>query len=392
MRLKSYFAATVEAAIGQARAELGDEAMLLDSRPSQAGARHLGAYEVVFALPAGEREKISNPAIDPSPAAAPSAGRLQTEITQLRREMERMKQSAGLSWFLGWAVNSQKEPEFFRAANMLLAADVTPAEVEQLLIECASQPIRDAAGRIRPDRLERALREQMARRVSAAKPIKLSPGELPTQTVAFIGPPGAGKTTALVKLAATLGLAARRPMQIISLDTLRVAATDPLRTYASILGCGFQTADSPHKLRQLLHEHRAKQWIWVDTPGLGRHDMDAFSEWADLFRCNPDFEVHLVLSAAMKSADLVTAVERFECFGPGKVLFTHLDETASYGSLFSAASRCGKPISFLSSGQQVPEDIEPATLDRVLDLVLSPGWAGRETGAPAHAGHAAAGS
>jgi len=392
LRLKSYFAATVEAAMGQAREDLGDDAMLLDSRPAAAGARHLGAYEVVFALPEKHREepRLKN---DTAPLAAAPSSRVQSELTQLRREMEKMKQTVTLSGFRGWAGRDlYQDPDLARASSLLLAADVAPAIVEQLLVDCARQPIPDRAGRVQPANLELALREQMARLIRVAPAPHPGSPDATTRAVALLGPPGAGKTTTLAKLAATYGLRGRRPMFIISLDTLRVAATTALRTYAAILGCGFQIAESPRALAQLFEEHRSKQWIWIDTPGLGPRDMDAFSDWTGLFRSHTDIDVHLVLSAAMKSADLQTAVERYECFEPDKVLFTHLDETDSYGSLYSAAAHSGKPISFLSTGQQVPEDLEPATLDRVLDLVLQPGWAMKEAGVPAQAGHAVAGS
>jgi flagellar biosynthesis protein FlhF len=189
------------------------------------------------------------------------------------------------------------------------------------------------------------------------------------RVVALAGPPGAGKTTMLAKLAVTCGLAARRSLALVSMDDFRVAGADQLRSYAAILGAGFQALDSVGALAHALDEYRGKRLVLIDTPGYGPRDMDRASDLARFLSTRPDIATHLVLTASMKSADLTHVVERFEIFRPSSLLFTRLDETACFGTAFSASVRHAKPISFLSTGQEIPDDLAPATKERIMSLL-----------------------
>jgi flagellar biosynthesis protein FlhF len=156
----------------------------------------------------------------------------------------------------------------------------------------------------------------------------------------------------------------------LSIDCYRIAAAEQLRSYGAILGVGFQAHETTLALAQALEEHRHKDLILIDTPGYGPKDMDAAEDLARLLASRPDVDTHLVLTASMKSADLKRVVDRFEVFRPRKLLFTKLDETETFGPILNEAVRTGKPVSFLSAGQQIPDDLEPATPDRILELAL----------------------
>ena len=187
---------------------------------------------------------------------------------------------------------------------------------------------------------------------------------------AVVGPPGAGKTTCLVKLAAQYGLATRRPTQILTLDTYRVAAAEQLRSYAAILGIGFQVVETPLALAQALEEHRQKDLILIDTPGFGKHDMEDASDLAKFFAAYADIDTHLVLPASMKSADLQRTAAAYRKFHPAKLMFTKLDETSTFGPILNLVVSLGKPVSFLSYGQQIPEDFEGAEKSTLIELIL----------------------
>lgn len=188
--------------------------------------------------------------------------------------------------------------------------------------------------------------------------------------VAVIGPPGCGKTTSLVKLAIHFGLSARKPLQFLSLDTERIAAAHQLHTFAEILGCGFQALESTHALSQAIEEHRNKHLVLIDTPGIGPRDTDSAEALAAFFSGRGDVDIHLVLPCNMKPADLSSTVNRFAEFHPHKLLFTRLDETRTFGVILNESVRTGKSVSFLSTGQRIPEDFEIATRSRIADLVL----------------------
>ena len=189
--------------------------------------------------------------------------------------------------------------------------------------------------------------------------------------VALAGPPGAGKTSALVKLAIQYGLTEHKRVQILTADTYRIAAAEELRSYAAILGIGFQVMETAGALEQALHEFRQKDLILIDTPGLCRSEMEAAEDLAKVLAAHhPGIDTHLVLPASMRAADLRRVSEQYSIFHPRKLLFTRLDETETFGPILSRSIRLGIPVSFLSRGQRIPEDLEPATVDLVLDLVL----------------------
>jgi flagellar biosynthesis protein FlhF len=219
-----------------------------------------------------------------------------------------------------------------------------------------------------PARARAHMTSELERRFSV-DPSLGQPG-MQQRIAALVGPAGAGKTATLAKLAVLCGLTRRQRVQTLSLDTYRIASSEPLRTYAGILGIGFQTLSSHLALEQALARPSPQDLILIDTPGFGPRDLDAAAEVAALFASHPEIEIHLVLPATMKSADLTCAVDRFELFRPSKLLFTRVDETSTFGPAFSEASRTCKPISFLANGQRVPEDIVEATERRVIELIL----------------------
>jgi flagellar biosynthesis protein FlhF len=185
-----------------------------------------------------------------------------------------------------------------------------------------------------------------------------------------VGPPGSGKTTCLVKLAVNYGLAARRPVLLLSMDTYRVAAAEQLRAYAAILGVGFQVLETVTALAQAIEENRGKELIFVDTPGLGLGETADFSRMAQFLSGRSDIDTQLVVSSSMKSADLSRVVDGFEVFRPQRLIFTKLDETGSFGAILNEAVRTGKPLSFFTGGQRIPEDLEAATKNRLAELIL----------------------
>jgi len=123
-------------------------------------------------------------------------------------------------------------------------------------------------------------------------------------------------------------------------------------------------------LAQALEEHRHKDLILIDTPGIGPNEIDHSLDLALYLSTHPEVDTHLVLTATTKSADLARAADRFEIFGIRKLVFTRLDETEVFGSILTLAARTGKPVSFLSAGQQIPDDLEPAGRERIVDLLL----------------------
>jgi flagellar biosynthesis protein FlhF len=323
LKLKSYFSGTVESAVELARKELGEEALLVHARPATPETRYLGAYEVVFGL-----MPPSSPA---APAVAQDPSPFRGEIDSLRRQIERL-------------THSFESPRTSSPSSLPLNGLLT----EELDPELA----RKVASGVRLDDL-----------VSVDS--SLAP------RVALVGPPGVGKTTTLIKLAARYGLAQRKSVHIVTTDVQRIAAADQLRSLAAILGIGCDVADSAGALTEILREHQARDLIFIDTPGFSvgelKRDPVEATEFGEAFA---GVDVHLLLSASMKPVDMRRVSDAFGVFHPAKLLFTRLDETTRYGALVNEAARLDLPISFLANGQQIPDDMEEATIQRLSTLIL----------------------
>jgi flagellar biosynthesis protein FlhF len=191
----------------------------------------------------------------------------------------------------------------------------------------------------------------------------------------FIGPSGAGKTTAIVKLAAHYRLQENRSVALITLDTCRMAAVEQLRTYAHVLGVPFETAQTTAEVVEGIRRHRQASLILIDTPGLGPHETAQLMNLAGIKDSYGSIETHLVLSATTRMQDLRRTVARYTACAPSRLLFTKLDETEEYGNLFELAYQTALPLSYWSNGQRVPEDFEPAESARLADLLLDRGSA-----------------
>jgi len=355
MRIKSFYANSVEAAVARARREMGAEAMLVESRKAPLEARHLGEYEVVCALV---------PEAEPgAPQAPEDAGayeaRLAGELAEMRRQLDLMGKTITRSAWSGarWPSASPEMPEWHAR---LMATDMEGELVHEILSAAERRAGQGLSG------LEDAVAAEIEQRILVDGTLAAPNGP---RAVALAGPPGAGKTTMLAKLAVIHGLAQRRPVALVSMDDFRVAGADQLRSYAAILGTSFQALDNLGALAQVLAEHQGKRLVLIDTPGYGPHDMDRAADLARLLSSQPDTATYLVLTASMKSADLTHVAERFEIFRPSSLLFTRLDETACFGTAFSLSVRQGKPISFLGTGQEIPDDVAPATKERILSLL-----------------------
>ncbi len=371
MRLKSFFANTIEEAIRLARHELGPDAMLVNSKRTTVEARHLGFYEVVVCgedQEAGPRDPQSSAAgqAQSSPdsrragsrsaAAAQPVDKLSQDVSELKQRMEKLALTLARS---GRGLASVAfDPELSRAFTTL-----TDAELDTELAY-------DVVGKLAPPIPEGALRAEIAKLVSVDSDLG-SPGA-PARVVALVGPPGSGKTSALVKLAVQYGLTAQKRVQILTADTYRIAAAEELRSYAAILGIGCQVLETAGAVTQALDEFRQKDLILVDTPGLCRYELEACEDLARVLAAQPGVDTHLVLPASMRAADLVRVSEQYSIFHPRKLMFTRLDETETFGPILSRSIRMGIPVSFFSRGQRIPEDLEPATVDLLLNMILGP--------------------
>jgi|YNPMSStandDraft_1061717.scaffolds.fasta_scaffold00211_8 flagellar biosynthesis protein FlhF len=358
MKVKSYFVPSVAAALALARQELGPEAVLLETRAAPPEAAHLGRYEVVFGTPAAGAAANGKSAAEAGvPGVAPT---LMREVERLRRELERVNAAMARS-SLTATLQSLPCEEEARVLARLLEAEMDPQLAREILEAARHRVTAEGAGRA-----EAVSAELSARCRTDSRLGRKAQGP---RVAAFVGPSGAGKTSLIAKLAVREGLGKRQSVELLSLDCYRVGGAEQLRHYAAILGVPFQALETRHALEQALRESKRKDLVLIDTPGLDAAEEQEAGELAEWLAAQGEVECHLVLTASMRSADLWRVAERFERFRPSKLAFTRLDEGSVFGPLWSLALRLERAVSFLSAGQRVPEDVEAATVGRLLGLL-----------------------
>ncbi len=358
MRIKSFFAASVEQAIQEARQELGPDAMLITSRRSSPEARNLGAYEVVFGL-----QSAGAASAKPRPKAP--AADLSGELQNLRVQLQEIK-----STLQGARSAENATPDAEELFSQLVSLDLS-RNVARDVVASAIR-LRDQLS-IEPSSPPLSLQAYAAELVS--KRLRFAPN-LPAQTLetgkvmVFVGPAGAGKTTTLIKMAIREGLANRLSIRILSVDPYRVAAHEKLRSFAGIIGVGFTAVNSVQEFAGAVEESRIKSVVLVDTPGYSPSEVAQLKELAGCLERTSNKQVHLVLPASMKRESMARSIRDYAALQPDYLLFTKLDETDSQGAILSTALEADKPLSFFANGQNIPEDLEPASAPALLASVF----------------------
>ena len=190
------------------------------------------------------------------------------------------------------------------------------------------------------------------------------------RTLALIGPTGVGKTTTIAKLAATFKLKERKRVGLITLDTYRIAAVEQLKTYAGIIGVPLQVATSVAELSQALERCKDCDVVLIDTAGRAPRDTSRISELSGFLAAARPHETHLVLSSTCTESVLMETVDRFAKIDYDRIIFTKLDEAVTFGVLLNVSRRVNKRLSYVTTGQEVPHQIEATESSRLAGLLL----------------------
>jgi len=186
----------------------------------------------------------------------------------------------------------------------------------------------------------------------------------------FLGPTGVGKTTTLAKLAARYALEQKLAVGLITMDTYRIAAPEQLNVYARIMGLPLEVASEQHTFQQALQRLDDKDVILVDTPGKSRVDKDYFDMLQALVSDNSEVETNLLLSLTSSRENMLDVVSRYDKLNCDQIIFTKMDECTHCGFLYDVIEKAGRPVSYVTTGQNVPQDIEAANPSRLAELIM----------------------
>lgn len=188
--------------------------------------------------------------------------------------------------------------------------------------------------------------------------------------VALIGPTGVGKTTTIAKLAAHLQIRDKQRVALITMDTYRIAAVEQLRRFADILNAPLKVVVTPEEMQQAVAQLQHFDYILIDTAGRGPRDTLRLNELRSFLAAANVDETHLVVSSTSDEGCVELAIERFGAVKFDKLIFTKIDEASQMGVLFNVIRKVNKSISYITTGQDVPEDIEVGRGRRLAQLIL----------------------
>ncbi len=426
MKLKRFEALSLQEALQAIKAELGPEAVIVSSRRIQKSGGLFGllsqsVIEVTAAVDRPAEAEEMKPAVTLErslqaliskqlPATRPEVERpmakkpatfseqlqvatvldpVTQQLYEMKEEIQRLRETQkdpeqaldplrqeleGLRIVVGQVLGSQMDKrieglpgDLLEDYHALVAQGIDP-QVAHKVLRSVVETL-GTAGLGNRDAIKGLLRERLEEGLAVSNPsVSRQYGQ---KIIMLVGPTGVGKTTTIAKLA---GLAAQRDAHqktvLITLDTYRVAAVEQLRVFAKILKIPLEVAVSSQDFLECMGRHQEADLILIDTAGRSPKDRAGHEELIAMTRGSFKIETHLVLAAPMAEAVQMDTIRRYQTMPIHNVIMTKLDESVRSGSLYNVLSESGLAVSYLSAGQRVPEDLEVATRERLVDLVL----------------------
>lgn len=323
----------------------------------------------VLAAYAAATRKAANPSDDSAAGAslAPPTAANPSELKDLQKELHLLR-----------GMVSEHVKESRKAHGPALPEELMQTYRQLIENQVAEEVVYQVLDTLRrsltPEQLqdEQRVRAELLKVIETSLPessgIDLKPAGTP-HVVAFIGPTGVGKTTTIAKLAANFKLRGRCRVGLITIDTYRIAAVDQLRMYAQILDVPLQVVLTPRELLEAIAKMRDRDVILIDTAGRSHNDAIRIQELKSFIETAGPDEVHLVLSSAASEKNLLQAVERFSQVRVDKIVFTKLDEAVGFGVVLNVLKRVDKALSYITMGQDVPDDIASGKRSELAALI-----------------------
>ena len=300
---------------------------------------------------AGIRRSAPKPATNESQEIA----KIGAEVASLRKLLEH--QVSGLMW----QELERKEPIRAMIIKWLTKAGFSEDIADQL----ASYIPEDASS----TEVQQYIQALLQDKIYIGKNEILSQGG----AIALLGPTGVGKTTTIAKLAAQFSMKyGAGQVALITTDTYRIGAHEQLATYGKIMGCSVRVAKDADELSEMLYQFREKRLVLIDTAGMGQRDI-RLSEQLDTLMRNSrvNIQSYLVISATAQRRVIEEAMNHFKRIPLAGCILTKVDESIGLGELLSVTMQHALPISYVTTGQCVPEDIEIANIDNLISGTLT---------------------
>ncbi len=350
MKIKRYRVPSMQEGLSQIRREMGSDAVIIDSRRKrQKGLKGFfvpRTLEITAAVDSARgSEEYKAPAVSSS---------VDDEIRQIKSMMQKIISDQG-----------NKAPIADRVFDYWQKR-LTNNDVDRDFVLEMLSDIQTASGgkSLTAEVMETLIQNSVSRIIST--------GEIPkgTKYISFVGPTGVGKTTTLAKLAAGFSFQDGKKVAIITVDTYRIGAVEQLKTYAQITGIPLDVVYTQEELNKAVEKYDDYDHILIDTAGRSARNSLHIAETAKYVNSLEGGTVFLVISATTKMRDLCKITEAYSLSNYNNLILTKLDETETFGTILNLCRLTSLPITYITTGQSVPEDIEPADARRLAEMVL----------------------
>ncbi len=289
-----------------------------------------------------------------------------TEILNIKNDLSSVKGALGE---IADRLKSDKLPELPRILRNFYDI-MTQNEVEEKSALDLVYEINEMGTKfeVPEEAIRNILMKKIADRITVAPAMKLSKKE--TKIISFIGSTGVGKTTTICKVAAICKYFNHYNIAIISIDTYRLAAIDQLKTFTEIANIPLEIAYNSAELKEQIDKHKDKDVIFIDTVGRSPNNSEHIAEIKSFIESIPSDEVHLIISASTSFSNMKEVVRKFGEIMPNRLVISKVDEAVNYGNIFNIIEYSKLPISYITTGQVIPDDIEIADKSKIAGHIL----------------------
>jgi len=387
MQIKRYEARNMQEAIEQIKRELGPEAIILSNKQISNGKNQL--VEVVAAKDNGEQKKSPFPyqyqqAEEINPPPVPSAygeeqsdwetlkgdiGELKGLFKELRKrdhmldDVDDLKDRLDVLFDLMGLRRDGKQGPLAPIYARLVAQGISKKSacilLEMLSREVMTDHIETPEEGLQ--RIEGLIQNRFKRKQSFQGGDRIK---------VFVGPTGVGKTTTIAKLAALYSLEDKKRVGLATTDTYRIAAPEQLKTYAKIMGIPMKIVSNKDHLHKMKEEFSDRDVILIDTPGTGLKDKAHFERMKEMFADQEGVDIILLLGMSSSQENLYGTLSRFEGLRIDHIILTKMDECRRFGFLFDLMEKMNKPVPYVTTGQNVPNDIAEVTSANLAKLIV----------------------
>lgn len=370
MQIKKFVASTLKEALDNLRTELGENALVLSSRvvDDKSAIGHRKVFEVVAGIDDnGSKIEFIN---SNSKNDKPSKDKFDIEIDKLKKAILSTKKIENSETKPSSKAGPVKEnllklnETFERISKELINNDVSASIVKMITSQVSSQlPM------MKNNNIDKFYLSTISSLI-LTKDFEVKKSDR-TKIISVVGPTGVGKTTCIAKLALISKIIHKLNVGIISLDTYRLGALDQLKIFSEISEIDFLVAYKPEEISALLNKFKKKDLVFLDTAGRSQNNGKMLSEIQNSLAQIQIDETLLVLSLTNSTKNLFDVAKKFEPLKYNGIIFTKLDEAASFGNIINVVNKFNVPVKFLTNGQTIPDDIIAADSDFIANIIFT---------------------